>query len=604
MKKIELLAPAKNYEYGMTAIKCGADAVYIGAETFGARLAAGNTIEEIKKLVDFAHFYNAKVYVTINTILNDAEIINAQKLIENLYNIGVDAIIVQDMGLLELELPPIPLFASTQTHNNSAEKVEFLEKVGFQRVILARELSLNEIKKIKKSTDVELECFVHGALCVSYSGQCYLSQVNGGRSGNRGVCAQPCRKKYSLKDKSGKLLAEDTHLLSLKDMDFSESIEKLIDAGVTSFKIEGRLKDLNYVKNIVSYYRQALDLIAESGKIEASSSGKAVINFVPDPYKTFNRDYTDYFLNGRTLDITSFDSPKNVGEYIGTVIKLLKNSFVLDETVEPLNNGDGLTFFDNEHNLIGTSVNAVEDIKITPNSIKHIDEGTFIYRNHDHKFIKMLESYEPVRKIEVNFEIKFDEKEMVVKATDEDNNVVAEKFINNFEMAKDQQKAFDNIKKQFSKLGETPFVSGNIDIVGDFCVFIPVSELNNIRRKVIALLEDLRNNSYQNKRVSIEKNEFPYIENRLYYSANVMNQYAKAFYERHGSIVMEMAAETGTHLKDKQLMETKHCLRYRFDLCPKHHGAENNDNLVLIDEKQKNYLLTFDCSNCTMKIYY
>lgn len=604
MKKIELLAPAKNYEYGMTAIKCGADAVYIGAESFGARLAAGNTTEEIKKLIDFAHFYNSKVYVTVNTILNDAEMILAQKLIENLYNIGADAVIVQDMGLLELDLPPIPLFASTQTHNNSAEKVEFLEKVGFKRVILARELSLDEIKKIKSSTNVELEAFVHGSLCVSYSGQCYLSQVNGGRSGNRGVCAQPCRKKYSLKEKNGNFLAEDTHLLSLKDMNFSESLEALIDAGVTSFKIEGRLKDLNYVKNIVSYYRQALDSIAESGKIKASSSGKTLIDFEPDPSKTFNRDYTDYFLNGRIIDITSFDSPKNVGSYVGTVQKVLKSSFILDEAVEPLNNGDGLTFFDNEHNLIGTSVNDVNDIIVTPNSIKHITEGAFIYRNHDHKFIKMLESYVPLRKIEVNFEIKFDEKELAVKAVDENNNTVTEYYPNNFEIAKDQQKAFDNIKKQFSKLGETSFIVGNVEIIADIGIFIPISELNKIRRTVIEKLEALRNISYQNQTVQIEKNDFPFPEQQVDYRANIMNKYAKAFYIRHGAEITEMAAETGTNLKEKQIMETKHCLRYRFSLCPKHHDAENNDDLILIDEKQRNYLLKFDCSNCTMKMYY
>ncbi|MEI7473637.1 MAG: U32 family peptidase [bacterium] len=603
MKKIELLAPAKNCEYGMTAIKCGADAVYIGAAKFGARSAAGNSIEDIESLIKFAHFYNAKVYVTVNTILSDDEIIKAQNLIQKLYEIGADAVIIQDMGLLELDLPPVKLFASTQTHNASVEKVKFLEKTGFQRVILARELSLSEIEKIKKETEIELETFIHGALCVCYSGQCYLSQSIGGRSGNRGECAQPCRKKYSLTDKKGKIIAEDTHLLSLKDMNLSKNLEELIDAGVTSFKIEGRLKDLNYVKNIVSYYRQKLDMIAENKEIKPTSSGKAIISFSPNPDKTFNRGYTDYFLNDRTPKITSFDSPKNIGEFVGSVKEITRECFILDKLLEPLHNGDGLTFFDQYENLIGTSVNMVNGKKISPNNLKIIKRGMNIYRNYDHQFLKTVENAITVRKISINFNIDLNKNNIIINATDEDNNIATEIIPNNFEPAQNQQKSIENIKKQFSKLGETAFNSNNIEITGNSIVFIPVSELNNIRRTIIEKLEAERNNNYEIERFSIEKNDYPYPQKQVDFSANIMNKYAKAFYERHGTEVKEVLSNSADCLKNKRLMETKHCLRYQFSLCPKQNKANDSSDLILIDENNKEYTLKFNCKECKMELY-
>jgi putative protease len=297
MKQIELLAPAKDLESGITAIKCGADAVYIGAGKFGARVSAGNNFEDIEKLIQFAHFYRAKVYITVNTILNDDEIIQAQKLIKKLYEIGADALIIQDMGLLELELPPMPVFASTQCHNNTPEKIDFLEKTGFNRAILARELSLEQIKEIRSRTNIGLESFIHGALCVCYSGQCYMSYAIGGRSGNRGECAQPCRKKYSLIDSNNKIISDKQHLLSLKDLNLSCYIKELIEAGITSFKIEGRLKDINYIKNTVAFYRKKIDEVLENTRYKKSSSGETFIDFIPDPYKTFNRGYSEYFLN-------------------------------------------------------------------------------------------------------------------------------------------------------------------------------------------------------------------------------------------------------------------------------------------------------------------
>ena len=329
-KTIELLAPAKDKKTAFAAIDCGADAVYIGSPKFGARVNASNSLDDIKDVVEYAHKFRVKVYVTINTIMSDDELREAVELIYQLYDIGVDALIVQDMGLLECKLPPIKLFASTQCHNSTLEKVKFLEKTGFSRVILARELSLDEIRKIADNTDVEIETFIHGALCVSYSGQCYMSYAIGGRSANRGECAQPCRKKYSLVDSDGVVVATDKHLLCLRDLNFSSDIKDLIDAGVSSFKIEGRLKDEDYIKNVVSFYRKKIDDAIENTEYERSSSGYSVLGFEADVNKTFNRGYCEYFLHGRNKNIISFDSPKSRGEYTGKVKEVFEKYFLFD----------------------------------------------------------------------------------------------------------------------------------------------------------------------------------------------------------------------------------------------------------------------------------
>jgi putative protease len=330
MKKLELLAPAKDMECGIAAITCGADAVYIGAERFSARDKAYNSLGDIETLVKYAHKYWARIYVALNTLLKDEELPEAVELIERLYAIGVDALIIQDYGLLEEKLPPIPLFASTQLNNRTPEKIMFLEKAGFQRVILARELDLEQIRNIRAKTTVDLECFVHGALCVAYSGQCYLSYALGGRSGNRGNCAQPCRKKYSLYDEAGNLLAKDQYLLSLKDLNLSAHLKELAEAGITSFKIEGRLKDVSYIKNIVSFYRQELDKIIDNKKYSTAASGSSKVTFIPDPAKTFNRGFTEYFLQGRNKDLKSLNTPKSIGEYLGKVAAVEGRRFKLD----------------------------------------------------------------------------------------------------------------------------------------------------------------------------------------------------------------------------------------------------------------------------------
>ncbi|HEX9972869.1 MAG TPA: U32 family peptidase, partial [bacterium] len=402
MNKIELLAPAKDLAVGIAAINCGADAVYVGADRFGARDAAGNSLDDIAWLTDYAHKYWAKVYVTLNTILFDNEIPSALKLISRLYNLGIDGLIIQDVGLLEHDLPPIPLIASTQMHNDSAEKIQFLEKIGFHRVILARELNFDEIQKIRQHSTIELEFFIHGALCVCYSGQCYLSYAIGGRSGNRGQCAQPCRRSYSLLDRKGNTLTADRYLLSLKDLNLSDHLEKLIQAGIASFKIEGRLKDKFYVMNVVGHYRKLLDVLMNKLALTKNSSGEVTFDFTPDPSKSFNRGFTKYFVNGRGENIAAIDSPKSIGEPIGKVVTVANQYFTIDAE-KNFTSGDGICFFDDEH-LEGTFVNQALGNKIYPDKMKSIKPGAMIYRNHDQAFIRQLENSKTSRKISVKLQ--------------------------------------------------------------------------------------------------------------------------------------------------------------------------------------------------------
>ncbi|MDD3150065.1 MAG: U32 family peptidase [Candidatus Gastranaerophilales bacterium] len=597
--KVELLAPAKNIECGISAINCGADAVYIGASNFGARASAVNDLHDIKKLINYAHKFNAKVYVTINTILTDDELLEAAELINDLYKIKADAIIIQDMGILELDLPSIEIHASTQCHNVDIDKIKFFEKIGLKRVILPRELSLSEIAEIRKNTNIELESFIHGSLCVSYSGQCYLSHFIGGRSGNRGQCAQPCRKKYSLKTSSGKIIAKNKHLLSLKDFNLSENINDLLQAGITSFKIEGRLKDENYIKNIVSFYRQKIDNSILNTNFVKASSGKNYIDFATNPYKTFNRGYTTYFINGRQKNIESIDTPKSTGEPIGK-IKIVDKSFFTIKSDKKLNNGDGICFFDNEQNLKGTLISKTVEDKIYPASMDGISANTFIYRNSDLLFAKMLKNTSIQRKISVNIEITSDEENIVFKLTDEDKNIVEESIKNNFDYANNPKNTIETYKKQLSKLGESEFVANDIILNGSKVYFIPIKILNEIRRNLVTNLINLRLKKYQPNISKIIKNNYAYPEKELNYKANIYNSKAEEFYNRHQSKVIEYAIEKTQDFANKELMETKYCLKYVFNMCSK--NTKNNESLYLIDEKGKTFKLEFDCSNCKMKI--
>ncbi|NLH18093.1 MAG: U32 family peptidase, partial [Phycisphaerae bacterium] len=455
---IELLAPAKDPAVAAAAIRCGADAVYLGAPKFGARQAAGNSLDDIRRVIELAHPYQTRVYAALNTLLFDRELPDAERMIRELYAAGIDGLIIQDMGLLELDLPPLPLIASTQVDNATPEKVRFLESVGFSRVILARELSLEQIREIRRATSIELECFIHGALCVCASGKCSLSYALGGRSGNRGDCAQPCRRSYSLQDSDGKTLAENRFLLSIRDLNLSDHLEELIDAGVTSFKIEGRLKDTAYVANIVGFYRQKLDAILPARGLRKSSSGRVQLNFSPDPTKTFNRGFTDYGPVGGSHAFGAIDSPKSIGEYLGKVIGVEKGAFALDAAVE-LHNGDGLCFFDENRNLAGTVVNGVEGRSIRPRQIAGIRPNMAIYRNYDHAFTQQLEADPARRTIPVTLRLSDTAEGLALTIRDEEGNEATVEHKIKKSPAQKPDSARERLAEQLQKLGNTIFES-------------------------------------------------------------------------------------------------------------------------------------------------
>ena len=601
MRQIELLAPAKNKECGIDAINHGADAVYIGAPKFGARLSAGNSIEDIQELITYAHLFNAKVYVALNTIIFDNELKEVEEIIHRLYDIHADAIIVQDMGILQLNLPPISFHASTQVNNQTLEKVQFLEQVGFQQVVLARELSLREIRHIAQNTSVALEVFIHGALCVSYSGQCYASQALCHRSANRGECAQICRLPYDLVDSGGKTIFKNKHALSLKDLHLSENLEALIDAGVTSFKIEGRLKDSSYVKNITAFYRQKIDAIIDSRKdIIRSSSGKCTYFFTPNPQKTFYRGSTSYFLLHRNSDIHSFDTPKSIGEKIGTVKKVEKDNILIDGT-EKINNGDGLCFLSNKNELEGFRVNKSVNQTIYPAEMPSLKRGILLHRNLDFEFIKQLSKKTAERKIDIDISVKETESGFDFSATDENNNSVAISIPLETETAQRPQEK--NIEIQLSKLGDTIFKTKtiSINIVND--KFMPSSVLTEARRSLVEHLLDLRKKNRKQNVCTIVRNNVPYPEKNLIYLGNVSNEKAKEFYQNHGVKNIQSAFELQDKGQSEKVMFCKACIKYALGYCPKYGDKELpfQEPLVLIHKNYK-LQLEFDCKKCEMHI--
>jgi putative protease len=603
IRKIELLAPAKNLEAGIEAINHGADAVYIGAPKFSARSAAGNSLEDIKQLVDYAHIFHAKIYVTLNTLLKDEELADAEQLIWAIYRTGADALIIQDMGILNLPLPPIALHASTQTDNRSIEKVRFLEDAGFSQVVLARELSLGEIKDMASSTQVSLEVFVHGALCTSFSGQCYISQALSGRSANRGECAQYCRLPYILHDAEGNVLESNKHLLSLKDLNLSEHLEELLDAGVTSFKIEGRLKDTSYVKNVTAYYRKKLDAIFEKRlEYSASSSGTSTAFFVPDPNKSFNRGFTTYFLHGRNKNSASPDSPKSLGERIGTV-KDLNNYFFTYSGKVPVHNGDGLCFFTNEKNnkreLIGFRVNRVEGNMIFPADMPRLSPGMTLYRNYDHEFEKTLSKKSAERKIGIELELEENNFGFSLTATDEDFYSATVTVELAKELSKKDQKA--NILEQLSKLGSTPFLLTQLSDRLTNNWFIPSSILSDMRRRVIALLLNTRKIAIQKPLKPVSPTYHPYPETDLTYLGNVFNEKAVAFYRQHEVKTMAPAFELNSPAA-VPVMFTKHCLKYQLDGCPKQGTPPRFSEPLTLTAGSHRLSLRFDCRNCEMQV--
>jgi putative protease len=602
---IELLAPARDVDCGITAVNSGADAVYIGAPRFGAREKAGNSLDDIAQLVDYAHSFWAKVYVTLNTLLYDHEVQHAVHLAHQLYDLGTDALIIQDYALLECDMPPTALIASTQMHNNTPERVKFLENVGFERAILARELSLEEIRAIKDQTKIELEVFVHGALCVSYSGRCYMSYAVGGRSGNRGQCAQPCRRLYSLVDADNNILVKDKHLLSLKDMNRLHNLEDLVDAGVTSFKIEGRLKDAVYVRNIVSAYRQQLDILLLQQNLKASSSGEVIHNFESYVNKTFNRGYTTYFLHGRNGKPGAIETPKMTGERLGTVTDLRNHTVTINSEFK-LIPGDGLCWFDSNKKLQGTYVNKVSGRKIILHQIKGLKKGMELFRNHDHAFISMVRTSKPVRKIQIKLRLEETSNGYKLTAEDADGNQVSHCLILNKEKAVKTESAVATIRKQLARMGGTPYSCSAIEIGCTEIPFIPVAKLNELRRDTLRALSVERDNNRPTLLKKPEEEKTPtYPQTHLDYQYNVLNKYASTFLRRHGVLTIEPAAESGLLLKGRTIMRTRQCLKRQLGWCNDQNQQKHSDKqLFLIDEDGHKYPLHFDCQMCEMEVFF
>ena len=601
-RKIELLAPAKNLECGIAAIDHGADAVYIGAPKFGARAAAVNSLEDIAALVEYAHLYNARIYVTVNTILKDEELQETEKMIWALFRAGVDALIVQDMGITGLNLPPIPLHASTQMDNRTVEKVRFLADAGFRQVVLARELSLREISKIHEACpDVPLEIFVHGALCVSYSGQCYVSQACFGRSTNRGECAQFCRLPFSLVDAEGRVIVKDKHLLSLKDLNQSDELEALLDAGASSFKIEGRLKDVSYVKNVTAAYRRKLDAIfARRKEYARASSGSCRYAFNPQLDKSFSRGFTHYYLHGRTKDVFSFDTPKSLGEEMGTM-KEARGNYLTVAGLKSFNNGDGVCYIDEQGRLQGFRINRVEGNKLYPQEMPRIKPRTVLYRNFDQEFEKILARKSSERRIAVSVRLTDTPFGFALTLTDEDDNSVTLSLAREKEPARTPQE--ENLKTQLAKFGNTPFEAVRIDI--DFAGnwFLPASVLADFRRQAVEKLISARRINYRRELFVLKPTAHAFPQSTLTYLGNVMNAQAVSFYAGHGVASIAPAFERAPAEK-AVLMFCKHCLRYSMGWCPVHQRERSpyREPYYLVSTDGKRFRLEFDCKNCQMKV--
>ncbi|CAG4885358.1 putative peptidase [Georgfuchsia toluolica] len=635
---LELLAPARDADIGIEAIKHGADAVYIGGPAYGARAAAGNRVEDIARLANFAHRFHARVFVTLNTIFDDSEIEPARKLAWELHAAGADAFIVQDMGLLEVDMPPLPLHASTQTDIRTAEKARFLQDVGFSQIVLARELTLDEIQRIRAATDPKrcrLEFFIHGALCVAFSGQCYISHAHTGRSANRGECAQACRLPYTLEDPQGRIVAYDKHLLSLKDNDQSANLSALIDAGIRAFKIEGRYKDMAYVKNATAHYRQLLDAImAEQPQYAAASSGRSTHLFTPQPEKSFNRGSTDYFVNGREhSDIGAFDTPKFAGEAIGSVTRIGHDWFEIDGAVE-LHNGDGVSYQPASNKgsdkLSGMRINVAQGKRLFPNEMPDdLQKGMTLYRNRDQAFERALEKESAERRIGVMMSLTTSNKEessrrsvrttgissghgepvepqgLQLTLTDADGITTTVHCDAKIEMARDAEKALTTLRGNLAKLGNTDFIATEIDIAVPW--FVPASLINGLRRDGIAALIAAREAMRPRppRAIPVEP-PVPYPEKELTYLANVLNQHARDFYRKHGVELIADAYEADTTPGEVSLMITRHCLRYSFNLCPKQARdwqlkGIKAEPMTLINGSER-LTLRFDCRACEMHV--
>jgi putative protease len=622
--EIELLAPAKTADIGIEAINHGADAVYIGGPSFGARSNASNEVSDIARLVQHAHRYHARIFTTLNTILRDDELEPARKLIWQLYDAGVDALIVQDMGLLQLDLPPIQLHASTQTDIRTVEKAKFLQDVGFSQIVLARELTLPQIRDIAVNTHANIEFFIHGALCVAYSGQCFISHAHTGRSANRGDCSQACRLPYNVLDDGGQVVAFEQHVLSMKDNDQSANLRALIDAGVSSFKIEGRYKDMGYVKNITAHYRMLLDEILEaSPELARASAGECTFFFQPDPDRNFNRGATDYFVNGRKEDIGAFESPKHLGLPIGEVAKVGDRWFDValnPAEAESIENGDGLNYLTLTKDIVGVQVNTAEPVgkagrlwRVFPNediaALPDLKSGVAINRNRDRAWENLLSKKSAERRIGLWMNLADTPDGLQLTLTDETGHVGEARVACDKQPPQQTERAEASLREHLGKLGTTIFQAHDLTLSTAQPWFVPAAVLNSLRRDAVAALEAARAAALQRlPRAQPVEPPAPYPEDTLTYLANVYNHAARDFYAHHGVKVIEAAYESHEELGEVSLMITKHCVRFSLSLCPKQakgvtgvQGTVKAAPLQLVNGKEK-LTLRFDCKPCEMHV--
>lgn len=618
--ELELLAPARDADIGIEAVNHGADAVYIGGPAFGARDKAGNSLADLERLATHAHRYGARIFLTLNTILRDDELEAARRLAWDAWNIGLDALIVQDMGLLELDLPPIQLHASTQTDIRTPQKARFLQDSGFSQMVLARELTLPQIRAVAAQvSDATLEFFIHGALCVAYSGQCFISHAHTGRSANRGNCSQECRLPYTVTDAAGRIVAHEKHVLSLKDNDQSANLAALVEAGVRSFKIEGRYKDLGYVKNVTAHYRQLFDALLEGRpELRRASSGRCRFGFVPDPARNFNRGATDYFVNGRQDDIGAFDTPKHAGLPIGHVTRVAREHFELetDGADTLLHNGDALTWVDLQGELQGVPVNIATPLggrqwRVLPNAemaaLKDLRPGTALGRNRDMAWERTLAKKSAERRIAVDLHWRREDEGFALEAVDEDGHHARVRAVHPLEPARDASRAREALRGSLAKLGATIFEARTITIEGE--AFVPASLANGLRRDVVAALEAARAAAFEClPRAVPAEPPVPYPEDTLSYLANVYNTQAAAFYAKHGVKVIAAAYESHEELGEVPLMITRHCVRFSLSLCPKQakgvlgvQGTVRAEPLTLVSGGDR-LTLRFDCKPCEMHV--
>jgi len=606
VRRIELLAPAKNLACGIAAINHGADAVYIGGPGFSARAAAANSVQDIEQLVEHAHLFGVKVYVALNTIFNDEELGHAVTLCHILYEAGVDALIIQDTGLLQSDLPPIALHASTQMNNRTPERVGFWQNVGFEQVVLARELSLEQIRAIRKESTVPLEFFVHGALCVSYSGQCYISEVMAGRSANRGECAQFCRHKFDLKDSDGRTLEKDSYLLSLKDLNLSDHIEALIDAGISSLKIEGRLKDENYVKNVTAHYRTILDgIMAGRSDLMPASYGVCTFDFTPDPEKSFNRGSCEYFTKKKRNVVGDPRSPKSKGKLLGRISRIEKSYFIVDSG-EKIVNGDGLCFLDSRGALVGLRVNRADGTHLFPkDDIKRLGlrVGMEMYRNADISFTKQLERSGLCRSVVLDLKLTEQEGGLLLTLSDTDGITSVTELTVVAEEAKNPEAVQNVAIKQLKKCGGTIFTveSVQVDLVGTS--FYPAAIFNEIRRNSFVRHAEVRGEFFQVKPTGPRTDTGSWPGDSVSYLDNITNTKAVEFYAAHGVSKVDNALTKAVDVPDAALMTTKYCIKAQLDSCPKIKGSRRDmaGQLFLADNSGE-YSLDFDCKKCEMQL--